>query len=154
MKYTEISNVLMLILDQLHLKSNLTLSIKLFSCLVSAIFSTWVFVFIPNCGDVHPNPGPGSDNDLADVSQSNSNDSFGMLSNHLSIFHLNVQSFLPKFGLLRGEAEAYDILVISETWLKPVIENDTTLIENLCHLSGKTGVTVLAKVLPYMFEKL
>ena len=63
-------------------ESNLTLSIKFFSCLVSVIFSTWVFVFILNCGDVHPNPGPGSDNDLADVSQSNSDDSLGMLSNH------------------------------------------------------------------------
>ena len=111
-------------------ESNLTLSIKLFSCLVSVIFSTWVFVFILNCGDVHPNPGPGSDNDLADVSQSNSDDTLGMLSNHLSIFHLNVQSLLPKIDLLRGEAEAYDILVFSETWLKPVIGNDTILIEN------------------------
>ena len=53
-----------------------------------------------------------------------------MLSNHLSIFHLNVQSLLPKIDLLRGEAEAYDILVFSEMWLKPVIGNDTILIEN------------------------
>ena len=31
---------------------------------VSLIFNTWVFVFILNCGDVHPNKGPGSDNGL------------------------------------------------------------------------------------------
>ena len=47
--------------------------------------------------------------------KSNSDDSLGMLSNHLSIFHLNVQSLLPKIDLLRGEAEAYDNLVFSET---------------------------------------
>ena len=42
--------------------------------------------------------------------KSNSDDSLGMLSNHL-----NVQSLLPKIDLLRGEAEAYDNLVFSET---------------------------------------
>ena len=132
-------------------ESNLTFSIKLFSCLVlvilSACFFVFFFVFILYWGDVYPNPGPGSDNDLADVSQSNSNESLEMLSNHLSIFQS--QSRLPKIDLLGGEAEAYDILVFPETRLKPVIENDTILIENFCHLSGKAGVTVLAEVLPY-----
>ncbi|MEW8546213.1 MAG: reverse transcriptase family protein [Candidatus Thiodiazotropha sp.] len=111
-------------------ENNMVFSIKLFSSLVSIVLISWLFVFILNCGDVHPNPGPGSDSDLADVSQSSSNDSFEMLSNHLSIVHLNVLSLLPKIDLIRGEAEAYDILVFSETWLKPVIKNESILIEN------------------------
>ncbi|MEW8545561.1 MAG: reverse transcriptase family protein [Candidatus Thiodiazotropha sp.] len=111
-------------------ENNLSFSIKLYCCLVTLVIITWVFVLILNCGDVHPNPGPGSDNDLADLSQSSSNDSFELLSNHLSIVHFNVQSLLPKMDILRGEAEAYDILVFSETWLKPVINNDSILIEN------------------------
>ena len=61
---------------------------------------------ILNCGHIPPNPGPGSDNDLVDDSQSSNNtyNSFEMLYNHLSIFYFNVQSlfFLPKTNLLRG----------------------------------------------------
>ena len=69
-------------------------------------------------GDIHPNPGPDS------VSTENRNSvssitSQDILSNHLSIFHLNVQSLLPKIDLIRAESEFYDITVFSETWLKP-----------------------------------
>ena len=48
-----------------------------------------------------------------------------MLSNHLSIFHLNIQSLLPKLDLIKAEADAYDVLVFSESWLKPDIQDDT-----------------------------
>ena len=69
-------------------------------------------------GDIHPNPGPDT------VSSENPNGissitSQDILSNHLSIFHYNVQSLLPKLDLIRAESESYDIAVFSETWLKP-----------------------------------
>ena len=68
-------------------------------------------------GDIHPNPGPDS------VSTENRNSvssitSQDILSNHLSIFHLNVQSLLPKIDLIRAESEFYEIAVFSETWPK------------------------------------
>ena len=52
-----------------------------------------------------------------------------LLSNHLSILHLNVQSILPKIDLVRSEADAYDIAVFSESWLKPSIPNEEVLVE-------------------------
>ena len=80
-------------------------------------------------GDVHPNPGPDSVTSLADLSVSNSVNSFSALANHLSIMHLNIQSILPKLDLIKCESLAYDVLVFSESWLKPVTANDKLLIE-------------------------
>ena len=44
--------------------------------------------------------------------------------------HLNVQSIVPKTDLIKCEAQTYDILVCSESWLKPEIKEDSFLIEN------------------------
>ncbi|MEW8545280.1 MAG: reverse transcriptase family protein, partial [Candidatus Thiodiazotropha sp.] len=44
--------------------------------------------------------------------------------------HLNVQSIVPKIDLLQCEAQAYDVLVFSESWLKPEVDNNSILIEN------------------------
>ena len=43
--------------------------------------------------------------------------------------HLNIQSILPKLDLIKCESPAYDVLVFSESWLKPVTANDKLLIE-------------------------
>ena len=69
-------------------------------------------------GDIHPNPGPDSvsSENPNGISSINSQD---ILSSHLSIFHYNVQSLLPKLDLIRAESESYDRAVFSETWLKP-----------------------------------
>ena len=53
-----------------------------------------------------------------------------MLSSHLSIMHLNIQSLLPKIDIIRCEAHAYDVLVFTESWLKPQIPNDSILIDS------------------------
>ena len=51
-----------------------------------------------------------------------------MLSKHLSILHLNIQSLLPKIDLIRSESDAYDIMVFSDSWLKSDIpDNDIQL---------------------------
>lgn len=79
------------------------------------------------CGDIHPNPGPASVSSLANSSLS-SMASMEMLSKHLCILHLNIQSPLPKIDLIRTESDAYDIMVFSESWLKPDIsDNDIQL---------------------------
>ena len=81
----------------------------------------WLINLILKCGDIHANPGPGS---VSTTSESSSVDSFQYLSNNLSIFHLNIQSLLPKVDISRGEAVVYELLVLSESWLKPNISNE------------------------------
>lgn len=109
-------------------------------CLANLLL--WALNLLLVCGDVHPNPGPNSVNSLAESSFSSSTTT-DLLSNHLSIFHLNVQSILPRVDLVRSEADAYDIAVFSDSWLKPSIPNEEVLLENFYHLSGQTGVTDL-----------
>lgn len=99
----------------------------LFLCLANLLL--WALNLLLACGDVHPNPGPNSVNSL-DESSFSSSTTTGLLSNHLSIFHLNVQSILPKIDLVRSEADAYDIAVFSESWLKPSIPDEEVLLEN------------------------
>ena len=53
-----------------------------------------------------------------------------MLSNHLGIFHLNIQSIVPKIDMIRSEANANDVLIFTESWLKPDISDITVHIEN------------------------
>ena len=43
--------------------------------------------------------------------------------------HLNIQSILPKLGLIKCESLAYDVLVFSESWLKPATANNKLLTE-------------------------
>ena len=95
-------------------------------CLANLLL--WALNLLLVCGDVHPNPGPNSVNSLAESSFSSSTTT-DLLSNHLSIFHLNVQSILPRIDLVRSEADAYDIAVFSESWLKPSIPNEEVLLE-------------------------
>ena len=80
-------------------------------------------------GDIHPNPGPATSCNTSE-SSSPSSVSHEQLSSHLSIFHLNVQSLLPKIDLIRAESELYDIAVFSESWLKPSITDDEIAIRN------------------------
>ena len=85
-------------------------------------------------GDVHPNPGPNSVNTEHESSSFSSTTSQDILTNHLSIFHLNVQSLLPKIDLIRAESELYDIAVFSETWLKPNISDTEIALLNFLPL--------------------
>ena len=97
--------------------------------LLLACLFLWLLNLILLCGDVHPNPGPPSTSTASESSLS-SLESQASSSNHLSIFHLNVQSLLPKIDLIRAESEAYDIAVYTERWLKPSTSNDDISIEN------------------------
>ena len=80
-----------------------------------------MFILILLSGDVELNPGPDSDEGNTNSSH---NGSFEMLTNHLSILHLNIQSLLPKLDLVAAESEAYDLLIFSESWLKLEIKSN------------------------------
>ena len=51
-------------------------------------------------GDVEVNPGPDSAEDTSFTSDDQSLTSFETLSNHLSFFHLNIQSLVPKIDIV------------------------------------------------------
>ena len=58
------------------------------------------------------------------MSTTSSDSSLSYLTDHLSLIHLNVQSTLPKFDIIKCESIAYDILVFTESWLKPDKPNE------------------------------
>ena len=107
---------------------NAQFTLLLIFSLALSNMSLWLFCILLRCGDIQPNPGPAS------VTSTNSSlrsvDSIQDLSNHLSIMHLNVQSLFPKIDLIKCEAHAYDILVYSESWLKPEIKDDDIFFQN------------------------
>ena len=110
--------------------TNLSFSIACLSLLLVSVLLSWVIDLILLSGDVHPNPGPDSVSSLSDTSTSSSISTLGALSNHMSIMHMNIQSILPKLDLIKCESLAYDVLVFTESWLKPEIKNDDLLIDN------------------------
>ena len=112
-----------------------------FRCLMVVIFTIWLMTLIVLSNNVELNPGP---NAAVDTSLS-SNISSDKLLSGLSIMHINIpQSLRPKLDILEIEAQSYDILVISETWLSPSTDNNAILIPNFnppfrCDRIGKIG---------------
>ena len=101
-----------------------------FSSLIFTVLHTWIFILILLSGDVEVNPGPDSVESSTDTNDSLSSAPSNSLADHLSILHLNIQSILPKIDLVRGEATAHDILIFTESWLKPTTNNNAIQIEN------------------------
>ena len=122
MNFTEISNNLVVVYS--HIK-NALFTKQLIFLLSLIIFPSWLIHLILLSGDIESNPVPNSVESLSDTTLS----SLDSLSNHLSIMHLNIQSLVPKLDLVEGESVAYDILVFSESWLKPEVRDDSILIE-------------------------
>ena len=91
--------------------------------------SLWLLCILLRSGDIQPNLGPASETSSLNSTLS-SIDSIQDLSNHLSIMHLNIQSIQPKLDLVKCESHAYDVLIYSESWLKPEIKDNDILIEN------------------------
>ena len=52
-----------------------------------------------------------------------------MLGNHLSSLRPNMQSIVPKLDMIKAEADLYDILIFSESWLKPETSDESLLVE-------------------------
>ncbi len=108
-------------------------------------YSTCLFLIgllLSLSGDVHQNPGPSSHSDSSiDTSSSSYID---ILNSGLSIMHINIQSIKPKLDILEIEAQPYDVLIFTETWLSPAISCDDLLIPNFrppyrCDRIGRLG---------------
>lgn len=111
-------------------EKNLIFTRNCFFSLLFAVIVCWTSCIIILSGDVELNPGPDSVGGSTDSNQNSSVSLVHMLSNHLSIMHLNIQSIVPKLDLIKCEADAYDVLVFSESWLHPQVKNDSICLEN------------------------
>jgi len=98
---------------------------------LTLIVVTYLFTLLLSiAGDVHPNPGPSESTSFAHLSYSAS--SLADLSGlGLSIMHINIQSLVPKIDILQVEAQSYDILVFTETWLAANTDCCTIAIQNV-----------------------
>ena len=84
----------------------------------------WLTIVLLLSGDIEINPSPDSVEGSYSSCDILSVTSFETLSNHLSIFHLNMQSLVPKVDIIQSEADAFDILAFSESLLKSTIADD------------------------------
>ena len=82
-------------------------------------------------GDIELKLGPYSVDGSAETSDILSSTWLDSLANHLSILHLNIKSILAKINLIRAKATSYDILILSESWLKPTVNNHVIRIVNV-----------------------
>ena len=97
-------------------------------CFSFTVLVTWLAIFLTTSGDIHPNPGPISISyDSLSTSSICSSD---YSKANISVFHLNIQSLLSKIDILEVELQPYDIVVLTETWLKPSIDSDQIVIPN------------------------
>lgn len=108
---------------------NIIFSYRCLICFFFLVLTTWVFALILLAGDVQENPGPDSVDSSNDSSLMTTLSSVSP-SDHLSVFHLNIQSILPKIDLVRCEASAYDVLIFSESWLKADVKDESISIVN------------------------
>ena len=94
---------------------------------IALLFSA---IFILRSGDIQTNPGPLSNSEPSETSSISSYSN--LLNKGLSVMHLNIQSLKPKIDILSVEAQPYDILVFTETWLSHNTTNDELSIPNFC----------------------
>ena len=115
-------------------KLNLTQTALCLSNLVIFIIISkllfWMYHLLLLSGDVEINPGPKSIDNLNDSSDSSSDILSQALTCHLSIFHMNIQSIVPKMELIKADADTYDILIFTESWLKPSTPDTSIRIDN------------------------
>ena len=107
----------------------LTFTNRCMRILFTVCFLAWLIRLLLLSGDIQPNPSPTSASSTNDTSFSSS-DSQEILANHLSILQLSVQSLLPKIDLIKAESVTYDIVVFTESWLKPNITEDLISLQN------------------------
>jgi len=79
---------------------------------------------LPHSGDVERNTGSSSNTSEATASNSSTVSYAEILECGLSIMHLNIQSLRPQIDIFSTEAQPYDILTFTETWLSSDISND------------------------------
>ena len=103
-------------------------------------------------GDIEMNPGPST------TSDSSVNDTFEFLQlRELVTFScINVQSVQPKLDILEAEMGDRDIILITETWLKPTVPNSSVMLENFKEpfRNDRTGDRVDGGVMIYVRNSL
>lgn len=93
----------------------------IFSCIVNILYIS---------GDIEKNPGPRSESTCKSPDSTLSDPSIELfLEKYFTITHLNVQSILPKLDFIRSELCFYDILLFSESWLTPDIDDSDIMID-------------------------
>ena len=112
-----------------QIKTRLSVVTTLFF-LILIDLTVWLTALLFVCGDIETNTGPDSIEGSSSTNEDLSATSFELLYNHLSIIHANVQSLAPKIDTIRSEAEPHDVLVFSESWLNPDIDNSTIQIDH------------------------
>ncbi|MCG7878660.1 MAG: reverse transcriptase domain-containing protein [Candidatus Thiodiazotropha endolucinida] len=108
-----------------HAAGNIKFTKRVLCCFfISTIWCTLMHILLSN--DIHPNPGPEN------TSLSNTSVTYNtsLFSHNLSIIQLNIQSLIPKLDILETEMQYYDIVVLTETWLKPEHCDDDLRISN------------------------
>ena len=126
-------------------------------CLLVAKLLSLVYYLRFLSGDVEESPGPNPVDYLNNSSGASSTILSESLSCYLSIFHMNIQSIVPRIDLIRGEAEVYDVLIFSESWLKPTVQSSTICIEHYLgpfrtdrpERSGGGVVAYVRETIPY-----
>lgn len=80
------------------------------------------------CGDIETNPGPSESSSISDSSE----DIYENLriQDLVTFSSINVQSVQPKIDILGAEFGDRDVILVTETWLKPNIPNSVLEIEN------------------------
>ncbi len=121
-----------------------TLTLFLVAVIPGTTYISLIEILLLQAGDIHPNPGPSS---VSDASLNESISSYTKLINSgLSIMHLNIQSIKHKLDILEIEAQAYDILIFTETWITPDMADVDLFILTLTLLFGVIGLTELVAV--------
>ena len=114
---------------------------------ILTVTEIWYFLLILLSGDIHWNPGPSSTSDISSISDISSSHYVDILSNGLSIMYLNIKSIRSKIDFLEVEAQQYDVLIFTKTWLNKDIDSEDIRIPNL----GVTGLGRLVVVWLFMF---
>ena len=107
---------------------------------------------ILQAGDVHPNPGPLSNESFGSASSTSDIYNFLNLPNHLSTVHYNVQSIANKLDTLIAEFSFFDIVSFSETWLYHEYLSDDLIFPSFHPPERKIELTTHMEALSYMLK--
>ncbi len=104
-------------------------SLRITKCVSILTVVLWFTCLVLNLSrDIHPNPGPSSTLSTSDSDTSAC--SFEYIMGMFSVYHMNIQSVLPKIDIIEQEIQFYDVAVFTETWLNDTIQSDSIVISN------------------------
>ena len=81
---------------------------------------SFLAMILYQAGDVEKNPGPGTESD--DMNDTNSASS-AVLHSNFSVVHYNVQSVVNKVDVIESEFSNFSLISLTETWLNDSVSN-------------------------------